>query len=330
MSSMYLAADIGGTNCRVAISDIQDGRWRIRYRGTYPSQSYPSAEWILRDFLGACGSPALTGAGIAVAGPVVDGRAQLTNVTWQVDAARLAAALDDLPVVLLNDFEAIGHGLSALGTEDLVTLQPGQPQSGAPKLLVGAGTGLGVGLLVPCGDQYKALSSEGGHADFAPHGDTEITLLRHLSERHGHVSWERIVSGPGLEAIYGFLREKAAEGPKVLPASEVAEAALAQTDTWAVWALETFVSAYGAFAGNLALALLPRGGIFIAGGIAPRILPKLTDGLFLRSFSAKGRFAGLLAEMPVHVVTNGDVGLLGALEAARARSGTAGSPKRYQ
>ena len=320
VSALYLAADIGGTNCRVALAEMDSGRWRIRYRGAYPSQNYPSAEWILRDFLGACDSPVLTAAGIAVAGPIANGRAQLTNVSWHVDAAQLSAAFG-LPVVLLNDFEAVAHGLPALASEDLVTLQPGIPERGAPKLLVGAGTGLGVGVLAPSGDRYQPLRSEGGHADFAPQSAIEVALMRHLADRYGHVSWERIVSGPGLEAIYGFLLAQAKQTSQPLIAAEITEAALAGTDPLAVQTLEMFVSAYGAFTGNLALTVLPQGGVYLAGGIAPRMLAKLDGGSFLHAFTAKGRFSALLAEMPVRVVTNGDVGLLGALEVARDCSG---------
>ena len=320
MNSLYLGADIGGTNCRVAVAEVQEDGWHIRYRGNYPSQNYPSAEWILRDFLGACGSPTLAAAGFAVAGPVVDGSAQLTNVSWQMSAVQLGATLGGVPVVLLNDFEAVGYGLSSLAPGDLVTLQSGRPQAGAPKLLVGAGTGLGVSILVPEEGDYRPLPSEGSHADFAPSGEREIALLRHLAERHGHVSWERIVSGPGLEAIHHFVQAAAGQEPKALAAPDIAEAAMSQRDPWAVQALEIFVSAYGAFAGNLALALLPRAGVYVAGGIAPQILGKIREGFFLRAFTAKGRFAGLLAEVPVYVVTNPDVGMLGAFAAARSCS----------
>jgi len=319
-SAFYLAADVGGTNFRVAVAELVDGRWRIRYRGAYPSQNYPSAEWILGDFLAACNELKLAAFGIAVAGPVVDGRAKLTNVPWGVDATQISAALGGLPVALLNDFEAVAHGLAVLAPGDVVSLQAGEPRSGAPKLLVGAGTGLGVGVLAPCGDRYDALTSEGGHADFAPQSAVEIALFEHLAARHGHVSWERIVSGPGIEAIYDFLLQQTHPGSKPLTAAEVTEAALTGKDPLAVQTLEMFVSAYGAFAGNLALTVLPRAGVYLAGGIAPRILGKLQEGGFLQAFKAKGRFTSLLAQMPVHIVTDGDVGLLGALEVARTCS----------
>ena len=321
MTALYLAADIGGTNSRVALAERENQQWHIRDRARYPSQSYPSAASILSDFLAACGGPAPAAAGIAVAGPVVDGSVQLTNVSWRVDAAELSAALGNLPVALLNDFEAVGLGLDSLAAADVVTLQPGLPRAGAPRLLVGAGTGLGVSVLVPAGDRYVALPSEGSHADFAPQGELEIALMQHLFGRHGHASWERVVSGPGLEATYAFVREHEGQAPKVATAAEITGAGLDGSDPWAVRALAIFVSAYGRFAGNLALAVLPRGGIFVAGGIAPRILSKLREAPFLEGVTAKGRFSGLMAEMPVHIVMNDDVGMFGALAVAEALAG---------
>lgn len=318
MTALYLAADIGGTNSRVALAARDQGRWQIRHRARYPSQQYPSAASILSDFLAGCGGPTPAAAGIAVAGPVIDGNVRLTNVSWQVNAQELRAALGNLPLALLNDFEAVGRGLDSLAATDVVTLQPGLPRADAPRLLVGAGTGLGMSVLVPANGGYVALPSEGSHADFAPQGELEIALMRHLVERHGHASWERVVSGLGLEATYAFVRWHEGHAPGALSAPEITEAARAGSDPWAVRTLEIFVSAYGRFAGNLALAVLPRGGIYVAGGIAPRILPKLREGSFLQGLTAKGRFSGLMAEMPVHIVTNDDVGMFGALNAAAA------------
>lgn len=318
MTALYLAADIGGTNSRVALAGREQGRWHIRYRARYPSQQYPSAASMLTEFLGACGGPTPAAAGIAVAGPVIDGAVRLTNVSWQVNARELSVVLGNLPLVLLNDFEAVGRGIDSLAAADLVTLQPGLPRADAPRLLVGAGTGLGVSVLVPANGSYVALPSEGSHADFAPLGELEIALLRHLVEEHGHASWERVVSGLGLEATYAFVRRHEGRAAGTLTAPQITEAALAGSDPWAVRTLEIFVSAYGRFAGNLALAVLPRGGIYVAGGIAPRILPQLREGAFLQGVTAKGRFSGLMAEMPVHIVTNDDVGLFGAFNAAAA------------
>jgi glucokinase len=318
MTALYLAADIGGTNSRVALAERVGGGWHICHRARYPSQRYPSAASILSEFLAAHGGPAPTAAGIAVAGPVVDGSVRLTNVSWQVNAAALSAALGNLPLALLNDFEAVGLGLDSLAAADVVTLQPGLPRAGAPRLLVGAGTGLGMSVLVPAGERYVALPSEGSHADFAPEGELEIALMRHLFDRHGHASWERVVSGPGLEATYAFVCEHEGAAPKAMAAADITATALEGSDPCAVQALAIFVSAYGRFTGNLALAVLPRGGVYIAGGIAPRILPKLREGAFLRGVTAKGRFSGLMAEMPVYVVTNDDVGMFGSLAAAEA------------
>lgn len=318
MSALYLGADIGGTNSRVAIAERVDGRWHMRARGRYPSPHYRSAESMFHEFLGTWSGPAPRAAGVAVAGPVIEGRARLTNVAWEVNASRLAQALGNLPLALLNDFEAVGRGVDSLAAEDLITLQPGVPHASAPRLLVGAGTGLGVSILVPTPAGYVTLPSEGSHGDFAPQGDLETALMRHLFEQHGHASWERVVSGLGLEATYAFVRRHEGHEPGTLTAAEVTAAALAGSDPWAVRTLDIFVSAYGRFAGNLALAVLPRGGIYVAGGIAPRIVPKLREGAFLHGVTAKGRFTNLMAEMPVHVVNNDDVGMFGALNAAAA------------
>jgi len=320
VNRLYLAADIGGTNSRVVLAERREQRWQVRHRARYPSQRYPSAESVLGEFLDASARPTVTAAGIAVAGPVVNGSARLTNVSWDLNAASLGSALGNVPVRLLNDFEAVALGISSLADEDLVTLQLGLPREGAPRLLVGAGTGLGVSVLVPVKSGYAALPSEGSHGDFAPDGELQIALLRHLVARYGHASWERVVSGPGLEEIYAFIRMHEGQDAGSVAAPEITQAALDRSDPRAECALDLFVSAYGCFAGNLALVVLPRGGVYIAGGIAPRILPKLSDGLFLRGFTAKGRFAGLMAEMPVHVVMNDDVGLFGALAAAEAQA----------
>ncbi|HQR52745.1 MAG TPA: glucokinase [Burkholderiales bacterium] len=318
MNALYLAADIGGTNSRVAVAERIDGRWQIRARGRYPSQHYPSAEAMFHEFLGTWSGPAPLAAGVAVAGPVIEGRTRLTNVSWEVNASTLATALGNLPLALINDFEAVGRGVDSLAPEDLVTLQPGVPHPNAPRLLVGAGTGLGVSILVPTPASAIALPSEGGHGDFAPEGELEIALMRHLVDVHGHASWERVVSGLGLEATYAFVHSHEGHAPGSLTAAEITHAALDGSDPWAVRTLDIFVSAYGRFTGNIALAVLPRGGIYIAGGIAPRIVPKLREGAFLHGVTAKGRFTGLMAEMPVHLVTNDDVGMFGALNAAAA------------
>jgi glucokinase len=232
----------------------------------------------------------------------------------------------------MNDFEAAGLGIGRLAPSELETLQEGRPVARAARLVIGAGTGLGVGLLTWQDEGYAVHPSEAGHADFAPVDELQDRLLAHLRRTYGRVSCERVISGPGLMRIFSFLQETGAGLPsKQLrdadktrqdTAELIAEFGLAKLDPLAVRALDLFVSAYGSFAGNLALAALAHGGVYIAGGIAPKIAPKLKDGAFMRAFTAKGRFSELLASMPVHVVMNPQVGLYGALEeAARMSTG---------
>lgn len=316
MTRFLLGADIGGTHSRFALAPQTEGsRQRIVRRGVFPSRSSGSLEGLLHQFLSGSAAATIAAAAIAVAGPVHAGRAVLTNLPWEVDAAKLERQLS-APVALLNDFSAVAFGLSELDADDLLTLQAGTPVHRAPRLLVGAGTGLGVAQLIHDGTAYRPLPSEGGHTDFAPQGTLQMELLRHLAQRHGHVSWERVVSGLGIEAIYEFLCERAGRIDQ-RDAAEIGAAALAGSDPISIQTIDLFVAAYGAFAGNLALTLLPRGGVYVAGGVAPRILPKLTEGTFMEAFADKGRFRELMAELPVCVVRNDDCGLLGALAAAR-------------
>jgi len=230
-------------------------------------------------------------------------------------------------VRLLNDFEAGAHALDALGAADLETLQPGAPREGAPRLLIGAGTGLGVAFLVGRGNALRILPGEGGHAGFAPADELQEALCRHLRSLLGRVEIEHVVSGPGLARIYGFLRDtgrhaQSAAATAALaagdPAAAIAELALGTNDPLASAALDLFVACYGAAAGDYALAVLPRAGVYVAGGIAPRILSRLRAGGFVASFNAKGAFADAAHDCPVHVVTNARLGLLGAAAAASA------------
>jgi glucokinase len=274
-----------------------------------------------------------TGACFAVAGPVEDGRARLTNRAWTITEDALAAHLHLNAVRVINDFAAAGVGIGALAASDLLTLQAGTPVEGAPRVIVGAGTGLGVAILLFQDGAYRVHASEAGHGDFAPGDAMQDALVRYLRERFGHVSYERVVSGQGPPAIVEFLastqsctpsrelEDAIAEGDA---AKAITQFALEDRDPTAVRALDLFASAYGAFAGNMALTLLAHGGVFIAGGIAPKIAAKLGDGTFMRAFCAKGRLQKLLATMPVHVVMNELVGLYGALlEAGRtAAAGT--------
>ena len=257
---------------------------------------------------------------MGVAGPVIDGRCTAPNLPWEVDEASLAPAVTTRRVKLVNDLEATGHGVLGLPTSALAMLQAGAPRK-ATMALIAAGTGLGEVLLVWDGRRYRVVSSEGGHTDFAPRTDLEMELFQFLREEFGRVSYERVVSGPGLYNIYRFL--VASDGtpePEWLrsrmesgdPSAVVAEAALEHRDPRSVQALEIFVSVYGAEAGNLALKALAVGGVFVAGGIAPKIRAKLEDGAFIAAFRDKGRLSGMLASIPVRLVLEPRAALLGA------------------
>jgi glucokinase len=247
-----------------------------------------------------------------VAGPVAGGRVQTTNLPWPVDAASVAAVLGRDHVGLVNDLVANAYGIAELGPGDLATLHAGDPSIGGNVAVISAGTGLGEAGLFWDGSRHHVFASEGGHTDFAPRSEEEAALCAHLAQRHPHVSYERVCSGMGLVAIHEFLG-----GGGEATASAVTDAALAGTDARSVRALEMMIEIYGAEAGNLALKLLATGGVYVGGGIAPKILPRLRDGAFLAAFTAKGRFAELLERVPVHVILNERTALLGAARLAR-------------
>ncbi|OGI37072.1 MAG: glucokinase [Candidatus Muproteobacteria bacterium RBG_16_64_10] len=325
-----LAGDIGGTHTRLLLADVTSGVVHVVVEAQYASGAFDGLASIIAAFLASHPrDPGIEAACFALAGPIVDTpagqHAKITNLSWQVDATALAQTLDIPQILLINDFEAVGYGIDALTDDDLVALQPGAPRAQAPRVVLGAGTGLGVALLSWCGEGYTVVTGEGGHQDFAPRDAQQHALLQHLERKFGHVSYERVLSGPGLCDIHAFLRNRgaASESSELEtattaddPAAAISAAALAGRDAFAVAALDLFVDIYGAFAGNLALLTLARGGVFLAGGIAPKILPKLQDARFLRAFTDKGRFAPLLAEFPVRVVRNPRVGLLGAARVA--------------
>lgn len=325
-----LAGDIGGTKTLLRLAEESPGEaaGRRLHEARYDSAGYDDLAPMVEAFLSEAGEPAPDRACFGVAGPVeeTDGggqSARLTNLPWQLDSAGLAARTGIGRVRLINDFQAVGYGIEALAADDLAPLQAGSPTPGAPRLVVGAGTGLGVGLLFHDGNHYQAHPTEAGHADFAPTDEQQVRLWRTLAGQYGRVSNERVVSGPGLTAIYRFLLEehgRAAAGDPVLaapdPAAAVSERALTGGEAPANEALDLFCRVYGAVTGNLALTCLADGGVFIAGGIAPRILPRLQAGGFLAGFTGKGRMGRLLAGMPVQVITQPRVGLLGAAVAA--------------
>jgi glucokinase len=249
----------------------------------------------------------------------------VTNLPWEIDSRALAREFGFPRARLINDFQAIGYGIEALSDADLVVLQAGEPVTRAPRAVIGAGTGLGQGILVWDRDHYEPIATEGGHASFGPNDDLQIELTRYLLANGGRASYERVLSGHGLVRLYAFLKARG-ETPESVslaeamqkddPAAAITRAALEQNDRLANRALDLFVDVYGAQAGNLALTAGARGGVYIAGGIAPKILPRLTDGRFLRAFLDKGRMSPYVAAVPVRVVTNPDVGLIGAALAA--------------
>lgn len=315
----FLSGDIGGTKTLFSLGSA-DKRSPLLQK-SYQSASYASLAEMLDAFLAEAGMRDITAACFALAGPVAGRVVKLTNLPWLVDGDALAARYGIKHVVLINDFEAVGNGIAALQAADLLTLQTGNEVSQGVRLVVGAGTGLGVAWLSSQDGVYQVHPSEAGHMDFAPTDDMQGLLQRYMQHRHGHVSYERIVSGPGLNAIFEFLRDTgiAAPSAQLLKSMEEGDAAAAITqfsqssdDAIARMTVDLFLSAYGAFVGNLALATLPRGGIYIAGGIAAKISRKMQGGTFMDALLSKGRFGELLASLPVHIVLNPDVGLMGS------------------
>ncbi|WP_254567006.1 glucokinase [Oscillatoria sp. HE19RPO] len=331
--TLLLAGDIGGTKSLLRLvemptaTDTTSGAFQIDtlYEGIYSSQEYPDLVPIVGQFLKEASQklgevPSPKGACFAIAGPVVGHKSVLTNLSWTLTTDRLEKELNIPHVKLINDFVAVGYGVLGMNQADLHTLQPGEPQTAAPIAVIGAGTGLGQGFLIRHLDEYFVYPSEGGHADFAPRTEIEFELLQDLQQREkiDRVSVERVVSGMGIASIYQFLRDRAiAAGKDISPAdkdpSEISQGALKKSDPICEQTLQIFVEAYGAEAGNLALKLLPYGGLYLAGGIAAKILPLITEGdRFINSFNHKGRVSPLAEKVPVHIVLNPQVGLIGA------------------
>lgn len=323
---MILAVDIGGTKTRVALFEREQGRLARRAETSYPSQEYPGLEAIIRLFREehperpACAS-------FGVAGPVRDGRCETTNLPWLVDSVRLAELLGLERAGLINDLEANAWGLPELGADDLVVLSAGAPDAAGNQAIISAGTGLGEAGLYWDGQRHHPFATEGGHADFSPRNDLEYELRRFLRDDLARVSWERVVSGPGLVNIYRFLREtgRGEEPPELRdaikagdPAAAISAAALAGSSALASDALDLFVSLYGSEAGNLALKIMATGGLFIGGGIAPKIIDRLRAGAFISAFHAKGRMQPLVESMPVRVILNDRTALLGAARHAES------------
>lgn len=332
MAARYLlAADVGGTRTAVALA-IEGRPWpAVAAQAVFESQRFDGLKAIIGNFLErpevAPHRKGVAAACFSVAGPVAMNSVTLTNLGWKVRGDALAVELGVPEVRLLNDFAAAGLGIPRLTPDELETLQAGYPVAGSARLILGAGTGLGTGFLTAHGDGYVAHPSEAGHADFAPVDEFQEKLLVYLRRTFGRVSYERVVSGPGLMRIFSFLQETGAGIPSrqlqqaarnnADTAGVIGEFGLSKRDPLAARALDIFASAYGAFAGNMALVTLARGGVYLAGGIAPKLSTKLKDGTFMRAFTGKGRFADLLTTMPVHIIMNPNVGLLGAATEAQ-------------
>ncbi len=321
---MILAGDVGGTNTRLAFFDIRGGQLEKVSEHTYPSREHASFDDLVADFVGAQKIRAAA-AGIGIAGPVRDGVSQATNLPWIIDARRLAQRTGIPSVVLLNDLEANGYGIATLAPGDFALLQEGAPGAIGSAVIVSPGTGLGEGVLYWDGKQHWPLPSEGGHASFAPEDETQDELLKYLRAQFGHVSWERIVSGPGLFNIYKFLRDTGREKEPAWLAQEltredpgrvISQAALEGKCSLCEKSLDLFVALLAQECGNMALKLLAMGGVYMGGGIPPKILPKLKTPAFLQAFTNKGRFRSVLETVPVRVILNEYTALRGAARRA--------------
>lgn len=314
-----LCGDIGGTNCRLAIARVAAQHVELERAARYRNDEYPGLESILADFLGEDAS--CDACCLAVAGPTDSRTVSFTNLDWSVDADALADHFDFPRARLVNDFAAVGWGLNGVSPALLAPLQTAPAQPGAPRVALGAGTGLGVSLCAWTDGHYRPLASEGGHIGFAPVNAEQDRLLGFLRARYGRASVERILSGPGIVDLYRFCLADAGLGDTPLldgqrPAEAISQAGLDGHDPSAAHCLRLFAQIYGQTAGDLALAARATGGVYLAGGIAPQLLPLLESGLFLEGFRAKGRFSEWMREVPVAVILDPDIGLKGAALAA--------------
>jgi glucokinase len=322
---LILAGDVGATKTLLGLFRADPHGLTAVREHRYASSDYPSLEAVCADF--AAGER-IGAACLGVPGVVAGGAAVASNLAWTMNEPAVGGALGGAPVRLLNDLSATAFGLVHLDKSDYRVINRGAPQAGRGNIAaIAAGTGLGEAALVWDGERYHAVASEGGHASFAPQDDEQIELLKYLAREFGHVSWERVLSGPGLANIYRFARAMSAEPePAWLtraigagdPAAAISAAAIAGRDAACARALTMFCAMYGSEAGNLALKVLATGGVYLCGGIAPRILPWLQQGGFMRSFQDKGRLGAILARIEVRVVTRADAALLGAAHCARA------------
>lgn len=327
--AVILAGDVGGTSTRIALFEVHDGRLTVARLEKYRSGEHRGLGDLVRVFMTGERCP-VQHASFGVPGPVIGGRADPPNLPWVVDAGDLALQLGVPHTWLINDLEANTYGIPALPARDFFVLNAGEAGAVGNLAVISAGTGLGQAGAYWDGSNHHPFAGEGGHADFAPQDPLQVDLLLHLRGMVGRVSWERVVSGPGLHSIYQFLRDT---GRGVEPAwlreaidqgdppAVVSAAGLAGTSELCVKALDLFVALYGAAAGNLALTFKATGGVYVGGGIAPRIVDRIKDGVFMDAFLDKGRLRGMLERIPVRVILNDEAALIGAARYAAIRGG---------
>lgn len=322
---MLIAGDIGGTKTNLALFDPDRGKYAYSHLATYPSQNYPNLKTIVQEFIQECkSSHALSEievACFAIAGPVVGGVCRATNLPWVVESAELSKTLKIPQVHLLNDLEANAYAIDILAPDSLLQIAPGHPKSSGNRAVISPGTGLGEAGLYFDGLKYCPFATEGGHTEFGPLNELQIDLCRFLIAKYGHASYERILSGPGLHNVYLFYKEVlnlpepswlADELKQTDPAKVITQYALNGKSEICVESLNLFVSILGAEASNCALKYMATGGIYLGGGIPPKILPKLEEPSFYQGFIDKGRFQSLLEEIPIHVILDDKASLKGA------------------
>ena len=319
---MFLVGDIGGTKTNIAVVELTSGKFKIILEKNHSSKNYDSLRTIVNEFTAENKDLKISSACFGVAGPVKNGLCDATNLPWLVNAKKIAELLniDSNSVSLLNDLEAAAYGIEVLEDKDVFVLNKGIEQKNGNRCLISAGTGLGEAIIFWDGKRYKPSASEGGHTDFAPRNKIEIDLLNYLINKYGRISYERILSGPGLLNVYNFFKDTAYQStPSWLlerlkngdPSAAISEIAISRKDEACEKTLELFISVYGAEGGNLALTSLATGGVYLGGGIAPKILDKLKEGGFMQAFTHKGRLSVLVSQMPVKVILNDKIPLLG-------------------
>jgi glucokinase len=326
---ILLAGDIGGTKSNLAILSVNDDTLNIERNHRFPSSDYPSLNAIIHEFLKDEKGQVLA-ACFGVPGPVKEGRAKTTNLTWGVDASEIEKEFSIPQVSILNDLEANAYGIGELSPRDFAVIQEGSPEPEGNRCVVSPGTGLGEGGLYwdVKRKKYRVWACEGGHCDFGPRNELEIALLEYLIKEYGHVSYERVVSGMGIENIYKFLRDtgRGSELPEVASEMETGNAGLIISKyadsgqcQMCVQTIEIFVSAFGAEAGNMALKTMATGGVYLGGGIPAKIFNDARSAIFIQSFNEKGRLSELMKTMPVKIVLNDQAALLGAASYALDR-----------